>query len=83
MQVSQLVRNSEIGSEMGLCFSETQGTILTLRAGTTRLQLEHKGDYDHTYTDLANILPCAGILGLPLISWLLDKKVVALEGCGV
>lgn len=44
-------------------------------AGTARLQLQHKGDYDHTYTDLANILPCAGILGLPIISWLLDKKV--------
>jgi hypothetical protein len=44
-------------------------------AGTARLQLQHKGDDNHTYTDLANILPCAGILGLPIISWLLDKKV--------
>ncbi len=43
-------------------------------AGTARLQLQHKGDYDHTYTDLANILPCAGVIGLPVISWLLDKK---------
>ena len=43
-------------------------------AGTTRLQLQYKGDSDHTYTDLANILPCAGILTLPIVSWLLDKK---------
>lgn len=42
--------------------------------GTLRLQLEHKGDANHTYTDLANILPCLGILGLPIVSWLLDKK---------
>lgn len=48
--------------------------------GTARLQLQHKGDDDHTYTDLANILPCAGILGLPIISWLLDKKVHQLQG---
>lgn len=43
--------------------------------GTLRLQLEHKGDEKHVYTDLANILPCLGILGLPIVSWLLDKKV--------
>ena len=46
------------------------------QTGTARLQLQHKGDDNHTYTDLANILPCAGILGLPIISWLLDKKVL-------
>eukprot|EP00208_Stichococcus_sp_RCC1054_P002385 CAMPEP_0206140458 /NCGR_PEP_ID=MMETSP1473-20131121/9531_1 /ASSEMBLY_ACC=CAM_ASM_001109 /TAXON_ID=1461547 /ORGANISM="Stichococcus sp, Strain RCC1054" /LENGTH=615 /DNA_ID=CAMNT_0053534611 /DNA_START=553 /DNA_END=2400 /DNA_ORIENTATION=+ len=42
--------------------------------GTTRLQLQYKGDTNYTYTDLANILPCAGILTLPIVSWLLDKK---------
>lgn len=42
--------------------------------GTTRLQLQYKGDKDHSYTDLANILPCAGIIAIPFIAWLLDKK---------
>lgn len=51
-------------------------------AGTTRLQLQHKGDTNYTYTDLANILPCAGILTLPIVSWLLDKKVGARRHLG-
>ena len=43
--------------------------------GTTRLQLLHKGDFDYTYTNLANILPMTGILFIGIIAWLLDKKV--------
>lgn len=46
-----------------------------LAAGTTRLQLLHKGDFDYTYTNLANILPMTGILFIGIIAWLLDKKV--------
>ena len=42
--------------------------------GTTRLQLEHKGDSSHTFTSMANIVPAFGFLGIPIIGWLLDKK---------
>ncbi|KAK9804317.1 hypothetical protein WJX72_006375 [[Myrmecia] bisecta] len=42
--------------------------------GTTRLQLEHKGDLDHAYTDVANIIVSFGWLGIPFIGWCLDKK---------
>ena len=34
----------------------------------------HKGDFNYTYTDLANILPMGGILSIGIIAWLLDKK---------
>jgi hypothetical protein len=43
--------------------------------GTTRLQLEHKGDAAHVVTDLANIVPAFGFVGIPIIGWLLDKQV--------
>ena len=44
--------------------------------GTTRLQLEHKGDSPgYTYTGIANVVPAFGFLGIPIISWLLDKQV--------
>lgn len=46
-----------------------------MRAGTTRLQLQAKGD-DGTYTDFANIVVAFAFLGIPLIGWLLDKKVM-------
>lgn len=52
-------------------------------AGTTRLQLLHKGDKDYTYTDLANILPMGGILSIGIIAWLLDKKVIVLRYASV
>ncbi len=42
--------------------------------GTTRLQLEHKGDTAHHFTAFANIIPAFGFLGIPVITWLLDKK---------
>ena len=42
--------------------------------GTTRLQLEHKGDSQHHYTNFANIIVSFGFVGIPLIGWLLDKK---------
>ncbi len=43
--------------------------------GTTRLQLEHKGDANgYTYTGIANVVPAFGFLGIPVISWLLDKQ---------
>ncbi len=42
--------------------------------GTTRLQLEHKGDSRHHYTNFANIIVSFGFVGIPLIGWLLDKK---------
>ena len=42
--------------------------------GTTRLQLEHKGDQNHHFTAFANIIPAFGFLGIPFMTWLLDKK---------
>lgn len=42
--------------------------------GTTRLQLEHKGDSDHVVTNIANVVPAFGFVGIPVIAWLLDKK---------
>ena len=46
--------------------------------GTTRLQLEHKGDSAHVVTDIANIVPAFGFVGIPIIGWLLDKQARAL-----
>lgn len=42
--------------------------------GTTRLQLEHKGDAAHVVTNIANVVPAFGFVGIPVIGWLLDKK---------
>ncbi|BDA48190.1 probable solute carrier family 43 member 3 at N-terminal half [Coccomyxa sp. Obi] len=42
--------------------------------GTTRLQLEHKGDSAHVVTNIANVVPAFGFIGIPVISWLLDSK---------
>jgi hypothetical protein len=46
-----------------------------VRAGTTRLQLEAKGDAGHTYTDFASLVVAFACVGIPIIGWLLDKKV--------
>lgn len=43
-------------------------------AGTTRSQLADKGDKG-AYTDFANIVVAFAFLGIPVIGWLLDKKV--------
>jgi len=43
-------------------------------AGTTRLQLKNKGDTGQM-TDFANIIVAFAFLGVPVIGWLLDKKV--------
>lgn len=44
--------------------------------GTTRLQLEHKGDgrHGHHYTNFANIIVSFGFVCIPVIGWLLDHK---------
>ncbi len=42
--------------------------------GTTRLQLEHKGDDRHHYTNFANVIVSFGFVVIPLIGWLLDHK---------
>ena len=42
--------------------------------GTTRLQLEHKGDDRHHYTNFANIIVSFGFVVIPVIGWLLDHK---------
>ncbi|KAL4854004.1 Large neutral amino acids transporter small subunit 3 [Chlorella vulgaris] len=47
--------------------------IMQFYLGTTRLQLEKKGD-DGQYTDFANIIVAFACLGIPTIGWLLDKK---------
>ena len=54
---------------------------LPLLPGTTRLQLENKGDAGHQYTDFANIIVAFAFLGIPIIGWLLDKKVHTIS-CG-
>lgn len=45
-----------------------------MNAGTTRLQLKDKGD-NGQMTDFANIIVAFAFLGVPVIGWLLDKKV--------
>lgn len=42
--------------------------------GTTRLQLEHKGDRQHHYTNFANVIVSFGFVVIPVIGWLLDHK---------
>ena len=42
--------------------------------GTTRLQLEQKGDSGLKVTGVANVVPAFGFLGIPIIGWLLDTK---------
>lgn len=48
-------------------------------SGTTRSQLADKGDKG-AYTDFANILVAFAFLGIPVIGWLLDKKVLGQRG---
>lgn len=48
--------------------------LMLCAAGTTRLQLANKGD-DGTYTDFANIVVAFAFFAIPVIGWLLDKKV--------
>lgn len=48
--------------------------VVQFYLGTTRLQLEHKGDANHVFTNLANIVPAFGFVGIPVIGWLLDNK---------
>lgn len=42
--------------------------------GTTRLQLENKGDAAHHYTNFANVIVSFGFVVIPVIGWLLDHK---------
>lgn len=53
------------------------GSPALLLPGTTRQQLKNKGD-DGSYVDFANIVVAFAVLGIPVIGWLLDKKVHAL-----
>ena len=50
--------------------------FLQFYLGTTRLQLESKGDADTgwTYTKIASIVPAFGFVGIPCIGWLLDHR---------
>ena len=43
-------------------------------AGTTRLQLEHKGDTNNAYSNLANVVVAFAFVTIPMIGWLLDRK---------
>ena len=57
-----------------LCTASTNiGCSLQFYLGTTRLQLEHKGGQDHVVTGIANVVPAFGVIGIPVIAWLLDK----------
>lgn len=55
-------------------FGSDAAECLQFYLGTTRLQLEHKGDIYHHYTSFAQIVPAFGFLGIPFMTWLLDKK---------
>lgn len=59
-----------------LCKPSPSDSVLCLQfyLGTTRLQLEHKGDSAHVVTNIANVVPAFGFVGIPIIAWLLDKK---------
>jgi hypothetical protein len=46
-------------------------------AGTMRLQLENKGDYGNAYTNFGNVVVAFAFITIPIIGWLLDKKVGA------
>jgi hypothetical protein len=59
-------KSPELSWGMHLC--------LQFYLGTTRLQLEHKGDVNHVFTNIANIVPAFGFIGIPVIGWLLDNK---------
>ena len=50
--------------------------FLQFYLGTTRLQLESKGDAGTgwTYTKIASIVPAFGFVGIPCIGWLLDHR---------
>lgn len=43
--------------------------------GTMRLQLEQKGDDNHSVINFGNIIVAFAFVTIPLIGWLLDKKV--------
>lgn len=42
-----------------------------------RLQLENKGDYGNAYTNFGNVVIAFAFITIPIIGWLLDKKVGA------
>ncbi len=52
----------------------TQVFCIQFYLGTTRLQLEHKGDDRHHYTNFANVIVSFGFVVIPVIGWLLDHK---------
>lgn len=54
--------------------ADARQCVLQFYLGTTRLQLEQKGDIHLRVTGIANIVPAFGFLGIPVIGWLLDTK---------
>lgn len=48
--------------------------IMQFYLGTQRLQLDHKGDVDNTYSNFGNVVVAFAFVTIPLIGWLLDKK---------
>ena len=61
-------------SSMHLVYCTRVSVPPVAAAGTTRLQLQRKGDSGE-YTDFANIVVAFAFLTIPVIGWLLDKKV--------
>lgn len=43
--------------------------------GTQRYQLAYKGDTDNAYASFGNIVVAFAFVTIPIIGWLLDKKV--------
>jgi hypothetical protein len=49
--------------------------LMQFYLGTTRLQLEAKGDTNNAYSNFGNVVVAFAFLAIPLIGWLLDTKV--------
>lgn len=66
--------STSVSLPFDMCRHEHACAAVQFYLGTTRLQLEHKGDSAHVVTNIANVVPAFGFIGIPVISWLLDSK---------
>lgn len=58
------------------CSAHARAHALPLKPpGTMRLQLSNKGSNAETYSNFGNVVVAFAFLLIPVIGWLLDKKV--------